>query len=80
EGRLDGAGQEALAALDADLDSDAALARAVALLSSHAVLDEARALAQRWADDAVAELAGLPDGPVKDALTAFAGLMVDRLA
>ena len=29
---------------------------------------------------AVAELAPLPDGPVKDALTQFAGLMVDRLA
>lgn len=80
EGRLDPAGEQVLAALAADLDSDQALARAVELLRNHEVLDEARRLAQRWADEAVAELGDLPEGTVKNALVAFAGLMVDRLA
>ncbi len=80
EGRLDAAGAAVLDRLASDLDSDATLGAVVRELRGHEVLEEARDLARRWADDAVAELAPLPDGTVKDALTAFAGLMVDRLA
>ena len=39
---------------------------------------ETRALAVAWAEDAVAELRGLPSGPATDALTAFADALVDR--
>ncbi|MDD9205967.1 polyprenyl synthetase family protein [Georgenia sp. 10Sc9-8] len=79
-GTLDAAGRQVLADLSTDLQSDAALTRVVDALRAHEALDEARALATRWADDAVAELAPIPDGEVKDALTAFAGMLVDRLA
>ncbi|WP_324649532.1 polyprenyl synthetase family protein [Georgenia sp. H159] len=80
EGRLDDAGAAVLERLRSDLGSDAALRAAVEELRDHEVLEEARELARRWARDAVAELEPLPDGTVKDALTDFAGLMVDRLA
>ena len=54
------------------------LAAAVAELREHPVtartLDEAR----RWAADAVAALAPLPEGPVKKALTRFADSIVER--
>ncbi|MGV8896894.1 MAG: polyprenyl synthetase family protein [Rhodoglobus sp.] len=57
---------------------EADLAAAVAELREHPVtartLDEAR----RWAADAVAALAPLPEGPVKKALTRFADSIVER--
>jgi heptaprenyl diphosphate synthase len=57
---------------------DADLAAAVAELREHPVtartLDEAR----RWASDAVAALAPLPEGPVRKALTRFADSIVER--
>lgn len=80
EGRLDSAGAAVLERLATDLESDATLGAVVQKLRGHEVLEEARDLARHWAEDAVAELAPLPDGTVKEALTAFAGLMVDRLA
>jgi len=80
EGRIDPAGAAVLERLGTDLASDAALRAAVEELRDHEVLEEARELARQWARDAVGELAPLPDGPVKSALEAFAGLMVDRLA
>src|SRR5690606_41316864 len=49
-------------------------------LRSHPVLDEARSMARAWAADAVAELDPLPESAAKQALTAFADLLVDRLA
>ncbi len=80
EGRLDPAGEAVLARLGSDLGSDAALRAAVEELRGHEVLEEARELARQWARDAVAELDPLPEGPVRQALAEFAGLMVDRLA
>ncbi len=57
---------------------EADLSAAIAELRDHAVtartLDEAR----RWASEAVAALAPLPDGPVKKALTRFADSIVER--
>jgi heptaprenyl diphosphate synthase len=77
-GELDEAGEAILARLGTDLD-DAALARVVADLRAHPVVEDARAMARAWADDAVAELDALPRGEVRDALEEFAVLLVDRL-
>ncbi|MGC5616563.1 polyprenyl synthetase family protein [Georgenia sp. Z1491] len=79
-GTLDPAGERALALLDGDLSGDAELAAAVEALRAHEVMAESRAIARRWADDAVAELAVLPDGEVKDALTDLATMLVDRIS
>ncbi len=67
-----------LSQLDGDLSADAALTAAVAALRVHPVVAETRALAVSWAEDAVAELGGLPAGSAKDALVAFADALVDR--
>ncbi|WP_440136908.1 polyprenyl synthetase family protein [Georgenia satyanarayanai] len=80
EGRIDPQGAAVLERLASDLGSDSALRAAVEQLRDHDVLEEARELARQWARDAVAELAPLPEGPVKEALKDFASLMVDRLA
>jgi heptaprenyl diphosphate synthase len=69
---------ELLAALDGDLTSDEALADVVERLRHHAVLGETRALAVRLAQEAAAELAPLPHGPVREALESFAMALVDR--
>ncbi|MFC7877290.1 polyprenyl synthetase family protein [Isoptericola sp. NPDC057391] len=66
--------------LDGDLDGDDALAAVVAELRAHDVLAETRALAGRWAREAAAELAPLPDGPVKQALGDLAEALADRTA
>ncbi|PJI94991.1 heptaprenyl diphosphate synthase [Luteimicrobium subarcticum] len=67
-----------LALLDSDLSDDAVLAGAVAALREHRVVAQTRDLAVRWAHDAVAELAPLPAGHVKDALSTFADALSDR--
>ncbi|MDO9591511.1 MAG: polyprenyl synthetase family protein [Microcella sp.] len=54
------------------------LAAAIAELRVHDVTSETLDEARRWADEAVAALAPLPDGPVKLALTKFAEAVVDR--
>jgi len=74
-GRPDDA--ELLAALDGPLD-DATLAATVAALRRHPVMDEARAEVQRWADDARATLAPLPDVPAKAALESLCDFVVRR--
>lgn len=67
-----------VAQLDADLSGDDALAAAVAALRAHPVVEETRSRAVSLAQEAVAELTPLPDGPVQDALVAFADALVDR--
>lgn len=79
-GDLDDEGQRILDLLEEDLSSDEALAQVVEALSAHPVIDETRALARAWADEAVEHLAALPESEAKDALEAFAFLMVDRAA
>jgi heptaprenyl diphosphate synthase len=54
------------------------LAAAIAELRAHDVTSETLDEARRWADEAVAALDPLPDGPVKLALTKFAEAVVDR--
>ena len=74
----DTASERLVALLDDDLGPDEALARAVDGLRAHDALAQTAAEARRWADDAVAALAPIPDGPVKSALASFAVAVVDR--
>ncbi|WP_250445230.1 polyprenyl synthetase family protein [Actinotalea sp. C106] len=74
------ADRELVRLLDADLTEDAALAEAVAGLRVHPVVEETRARAESWAQDAVRALGTLPSGAVKDALVSFAEALVDRAA
>ena len=64
--------------IDSGLEDDAKLAEAVKRLREHAVAEQAYQQAKRWADEAVAALAPLPDSNVKSALKNFAEAVVDR--
>ncbi|ABY24360.1 farnesyl pyrophosphate synthetase [Renibacterium salmoninarum ATCC 33209] len=64
--------------VDGDLSSDEALAAAVTALREHPVTEESWVVARRWADEAVAALAPLPEGVVKSALANFALAVVNR--
>lgn len=77
-GQIDSQGSAILEAVDGDLSASEALTNVVEMLRTHPVLEETRGLAKTWADAAVADLEPLPDSEGKDALVAFAGLMVDR--
>ncbi|GAA4677556.1 polyprenyl synthetase family protein [Frondihabitans cladoniiphilus] len=60
--------------------SDDDLADTVRQLREHDVTARTHAEARRWAADAVAAIAPLPQGPVKKALTRFADRVVERSA
>jgi heptaprenyl diphosphate synthase len=78
-GRGDASAAELVERLDGDdLADDDRLADLVADLRRHPATAEARLEAQRWADDAVQALEPLPQGAVRDALTAFAHTVADR--
>src|SRR5690606_35478010 len=62
--------------LEGDLSDDAVLGRLVELLRADVALEETRRLAQRKADEAVAILGELPEGPVRDALQTFTRSLV----
>lgn len=64
--------------LDSDLSADEDLARAVAALSAHEVVEQTRDRALALVDEAVALLAPLPAGPVKDSFVSFAEALVNR--
>ena len=72
------AARETLEMMDGDLDSDDALAHAVAAVSDHPVTEEAWDTATRWAHEAVAAIEPLPDSVTKAALTDFAHAVVHR--
>jgi heptaprenyl diphosphate synthase len=61
-----------------DLSADEALNAALERLRAHAVLADTRELAVQWARAASAELAPLPEGPVKESLEQFAQALADR--
>ena len=69
---------ELIEIIDAGLQDDAQLAKAVALIRAHPALEQAYQAAKSWADEAVLALAPLPDSPVKDALRVFAEAVVER--
>jgi heptaprenyl diphosphate synthase len=79
--RTDHGASDLLTRIERNVDvggSDDELAAAIADLRAHAVTSETLDEARRWADEAVAALAPLPDGPVKLALTKFAEAVVER--
>ncbi len=71
---------ELVGLLDGDLADDGDLERAVAGLRAHPALEQTRAEAQRWAEQAVQAIQPLPAGPVKEALEALALAAVARTA
>lgn len=73
--------QELLDPARTDLATDDALhAEALALLRAHSAMAEARAYVVARAAEAKAQLAALPDGPVRTALEAFADVVATRSA
>ena len=66
--------------LAGDLADDALHAEALDLLRKHPAMDEARQYVLDRAREAQELLSALPDGPVKDALDAFAVLIATRTA
>jgi heptaprenyl diphosphate synthase len=81
--RTDQGASDLLTRIERNVDvdgSDAELAAAIADLRAHTVTSETLDEARRWADEAVAALDPLPDGPVKLALTKFAEAVVERNA
>jgi len=70
--------KELVEIIDAGLEDDAQLARAVELLRAHPALEQAYQTARQWADEAVLALAPLPDSPVKNALRVFTEAVVER--
>jgi heptaprenyl diphosphate synthase len=64
--------------LDGDLTDDARHAEALDLLRRHPALDEARTYVIARAQEAKALLAALPEGPVREALEAFADVVTVR--
>ena len=69
---------ELIALLDSDLSSDADLRRALSALRVHPATEQARLEAIRWAQEAVAALQPLDEGPAKEALISFAHAVVER--
>ncbi len=61
-----------------DLSDDARLGEALSALRAHPVIELARAEVQRHADEALAHLAPLPEGPAKSALTKVCTDLVSR--
>ena len=66
--------------LDSDLTDDALHAETLALLRAHPAMAEARAYVIERAGEAKSLLKVLPDGPVRDALEAFADVVATRTA
>jgi heptaprenyl diphosphate synthase len=66
--------------LRGDLTDDADHAEALALLRAHHAMDQSRDYVLRLASEGAAFLEALPDGPVRDALAAFASLIATRTA
>jgi heptaprenyl diphosphate synthase len=72
-------GDEALlAALEADLSSDAALADALRLLRGHPAMDHARARLESYVAQAGSVASGLPAGAPREALLALADYVLQR--
>jgi heptaprenyl diphosphate synthase len=68
------------ALLDGPLHDDGVHAEALRLLRAHPAIDRARAVVRRYADDARAVLAPLPDVPARRALAALCDSVVTRTA
>lgn len=62
------------------LTDDDLHAEALDLIRKHPAMEQARAYVQARADEAKAQLSVLPQGPVREALEAFADVVADRTA
>jgi heptaprenyl diphosphate synthase len=64
--------------IDGGLEDDAALNDVLEQMRKHPATERAFQEAKRWADQAIAALADLPEGPVREALTNFADAVIER--
>jgi heptaprenyl diphosphate synthase len=64
--------------IDGGLEDDAVLNKVIEQLREHPATERAFQEAKRWADEAIAALADLPAGPVREALTNFADAVIER--
>jgi heptaprenyl diphosphate synthase len=64
--------------IDGGLDDDAALSNVLEQMRKHPATERAFQEAKRWADQAIAALEDLPEGPVREALKNFADAVIER--
>jgi heptaprenyl diphosphate synthase len=64
--------------IDGGLDDDAALNDVLEQMRKHPATERAFQEAKRWADQAIAALDDLPQGPVREALKNFADAVIER--
>ena len=64
--------------IDSGLDDDAALNEVLEQMRKHPATERAFQEAKRWADQAIAALEDLPEGPVREALKNFADAVIER--
>jgi heptaprenyl diphosphate synthase len=64
--------------IDGGLDDDAALNDVLEQMRKHPATERAFQEAKRWADQAIAALKDLPEGPVREALKNFADAVIER--
>ena len=64
--------------IDSGLDDDAALNEVLEQMRKHPATERAFQEAKRWADQAIAALDDLPEGPVREALKNFADAVIER--
>ena len=64
--------------IDGGLDDDAALNQVLEQMRQHPATERAFQEAKRWADQAIAALEDLPEGPVREALKNFADAVIER--
>lgn len=64
--------------IDGGLDDDAALNQVLEQMRKHPATERAFQEAKRWADQAIAALNDLPEGPVREALKNFADAVIER--
>jgi heptaprenyl diphosphate synthase len=76
----DPADSRLLELLRGPFDDDARLTEALELLRAHPAMGQARAYVRDLASQATAALEPIDDGPVKDALVAFADHIATRTA
>jgi heptaprenyl diphosphate synthase len=64
--------------IDGGLDGDSALNEVLEQMRKHPATERAFQEAKRWADQAIAALEDLPEGPVREALKNFADAVIER--
>jgi heptaprenyl diphosphate synthase len=74
----DAASAKLVEIIDGGLEDDAALNDVLEQMRKHPATERAFQEAKRWADQAIAALADLPEGPVREALTNFADAVIER--